>query len=81
MNIRARMLCHEVHKGPSYEKVFLQPVYSDNPESPNYSWSKASPSGKFEMMITNSGAFGAFVPGVEYDLLFSPVPKPVVPTA
>lgn len=75
MKIAARLLCHHVDKWATHEVVTLQPVYSDKKDSPNYTWSQATPSGKLEMTITNPNAMGAFVPGQEYDILFTPVPK------
>lgn len=72
MRIAARFSCHEVRKYSGHEVVTLQPVYSPDKSSPNYSWSQATPSGKLEMTITNKDAFGAFKPGQEFDLLFTP---------
>lgn len=58
MAVRAKMRCTERKEQhwsqsdkrhpdqPAIDAVWvkLQPVYSDDPASPNYSWSKASPS-------------------------------------
>lgn len=77
MNIRARFHCHTVLKSKEAETVTLQPVYSSKEGSPNHEWSQYTPSGKIEMTISNPGCWGGFVPGTEYDILFSPVPKPV----
>jgi O-acetylhomoserine/O-acetylserine sulfhydrylase-like pyridoxal-dependent enzyme len=38
--------------------VLLQPVYSDKKDSPNYSWSQATPSGELKMTITNPTGSG-----------------------
>ena len=81
MIIKARFLCHEVAKGREYERVKLHAVYSSNPEAPNHTWSKATPTGSLEMQINNPAAFGAFVPGVEYDLTFAPVPVEPAPAS
>lgn len=75
MTIAARLLCHEVKKGIGTEIVRLHPVYSQDPQNPNHVWSKATPSGQVELTITNDKAFGAFVPGVEYHLTFTPIEK------
>lgn len=80
MNVRARMLCHHVDRWSTHEVVHLQAVYSQDKDSPNYSYSQATPSAELKMTITNPAAFGAFLPGVEYDLPFSPVPKPAEPS-
>lgn len=54
------------------ERVQMSPVYSDDPNSENYSFSQATPSGAIELNITNVGAFGAFVVGAEYVVSFAP---------
>jgi hypothetical protein len=46
------------------------PVYDADPDSPNFEWSQATPSGYIELAITNAAAFGAFEPGQEYLLTF-----------
>lgn len=54
-------------------EVKLQAVYSNDPESPNYSYSKATPSGEVTLMITNPGAFEQFAIGQTFDIDFIPV--------
>lgn len=54
-------------------EVTLQPVYSDDHASPNYSWSQATPSGEVKMMITNPAAFEQFKIGGTYLLTFERV--------
>jgi hypothetical protein len=49
------------------------PVYDANPESPNFEWSQATPSGYIELTITNEAAFSAFEVNTEYLLTFEPV--------
>jgi len=48
------------------ESVSFYAVYDSNPESPNYKWSKSSPSGNFSIYISNPGAWGNFVAGKYY---------------
>jgi len=48
------------------EEVELMAVYSDDPEHPNHSWSKWTPSGNLTMQITNPEGTGYLVPGEEY---------------
>lgn len=77
MNILAKVKCNKVDKGGTpdwpYEIVDFNAVYSSDPETENYSFSKATPSLNLTMSITNPGAFGAFEAGKEYYLDFTPV--------
>ena len=69
--IRAKMVCEEVAKNINAgERVKLRAVYGDTPE--NKSFSKWTPSATVEMQISNPAALGAFVPGAEYYLDFTP---------
>lgn len=57
----------------TYRQVFLNPVYSSDKSSPNYSWSQYTPSGKLEMTITNPTAYEQFVPGKVFLMTFEAV--------
>jgi hypothetical protein len=57
------------------ENIRLSAVYSNDKNSPNYSFSEATPYADFTMSISNPGAFGFFVEGKEYDLTFTPAPN------
>ena len=48
------------------EHIVLRAAYSDNPE--NKVWSKYTPSGMFEMSVTNPAVCGQFTVGKEYFL-------------
>lgn len=75
MNITARMTAQTVTsqgEPKQYEQILLVAVYSDDPTSPNYAYSQATPCARMDMTITNPGAWGAFVEGQSYDLLFTP---------
>ena len=50
----------------------LEPVHSNDPASPNYSFSKYTASAGFEFTITNPDAFDFLKPGVVYDLVMVP---------
>lgn len=50
------------------EEVTLHPVYSDDKNSPNYSFSEATPSGELRLFISNKEAFGKIVRGKTYDI-------------
>jgi len=81
MRIIARFHCHTVLKAKDQETVTLQPVYSDKKDSPNYTWSQYTPTGKIEMTITNPAALGKFEPGKAYNIEFSQVEEAAAPAA
>lgn len=56
-----------------YRQITLRPVYSPDPASPNYSWSKWTPSGQLDMTITNPAAFHQFRLGATFLLTFEEV--------
>lgn len=56
-----------------YQQVSMHPVYSSDKSSPNYTWSKMTPSGELRMTITNPGAFSQFATGKTFMLTFSEV--------
>lgn len=58
-----------VNPGDFSATVVMVPVYG---EGDNASWSKYTPSGKLEMLITNEAAVDAFTIGEEYFLDFTP---------
>ena len=64
--MRAKFKCQQVNKMEFGEQAHLAPVHSDSEE--NKSFSKYTPSGKLELMITNPNAEGFFKPGKEYYL-------------
>lgn len=55
--------------------VRFTPVYDDNPEHPNFEWSKYTPSGYIELTVSNPDAFGKFEVGSEYLLTFEPATR------
>jgi hypothetical protein len=55
--------------------VKLQAAYDPNPDSPNYQFWKATPSGLLDMTINNPEGFGVFVAGKGFYLDFTPVEK------
>lgn len=77
MGIRCKFVCSEVARTQAggvnddgtpatAERVKLHAVY-DSKES-NKAWSRWTPSGNFEVLITNPAAHGQFEPGKEYYL-------------
>lgn len=79
MNIRAKFRCHAVTetrddatKETVSQAITLHAVYSNDPNSENATWSKWTPAGTVTMTINNSAAFGAFEPGQDYFLDFTP---------
>jgi hypothetical protein len=77
MNVKARMLVESVTLTKDCRSVVLRPVTTHDPNSPNYSFSKHTPSGKFELTITNPEAWPLFEPGASLDITFEPTPPAV----
>ena len=72
MTVRARLQCTlNADNGGESRTVNFQPVYSSDPDSPNYSFSKATPSGFLSLTITNPDAFDQFEVGKVYDVDFA----------
>lgn len=71
--VTAKFKVSNVNDYGAYRQVFLQPVYSSDKASPNYSWSQATPSGKLEMTITNPDAFEQFRVGKTFLMTFAEV--------
>lgn len=77
--IKAKVRVHNVSSlshGPDSPKfgeyVRMSPVYSNDPQSENYSFSQATPGGTIELNITNPSAFGFFEENKEYRVDFTP---------
>lgn len=83
MSVRARMVVLKV-QGNSPDNsgrdtckiVRMSPVYSPDPNSPNYSYSVATPAGEVCLYITNPAAFEQFKEGKTYDLTFEEYVEP-----
>lgn len=76
MTVSARMSCDQIVVTQYGRQVNLVAVYSDDKSSPNYSYSKATPSGNINLMITNPGAFEQFEAGKTYDIVFTEYTQP-----
>lgn len=75
--VRAKFVCYSVEESTfegskTEERIHLTAVYGVD-GSANAEWSKWTPSGDIKMTISNPGAFGQFVQGVEYFIDFTPV--------
>lgn len=71
MKVRAKFVCETVTLAKGQETVALRAVCGDSEE--NKTWSKYTPCGSLQMVITNPEVFGKFVPGNEYMLDFTEV--------
>ena len=60
----------------TFRLVRFTPVYDPDPESPNFEWSQATPSGYIELGVSNPAAFGKFEVGGEYLLTFESAQAP-----
>jgi hypothetical protein len=56
---------------PDAKEVVLNPVYSNDLGSPNFSFSKYTPSGEIRLYITNTDAHSFFEYGKTYDVVFT----------
>lgn len=78
MTIQAKVRCIG-NSAPAWDNsdtqrfVRFTPVYDTNPDHPNFEWSKYTPSGYIELLITNEVAFSVFEVNSEYLLTFEPV--------
>ena len=76
MNIRAKFQVESVTIHTHGEAVKMNAVCYDG-TAENASFSQYTPTGSFEMSVTNENLFGVFKPGQEYYLDFTPAePKP-----
>lgn len=71
MSVKARMVCSNINDFGSCREVFLNAVYSSDKDSPNYSFSQATPQATVRLVITNPAAFEQFKPLATYDLVFT----------
>lgn len=68
--VKARMKVQSVLDQGTQKTVKLTAVYSDDKDSPNYTYSKATPSGNLELVISNPAAYEQFTVGKTFDLTF-----------
>ncbi len=71
--VTAKFKVSNVNDFGGYRQVHLSPVYSPDKDSPNYSWSQATPSGELKMTITNPSAYEQFAVGKTYFMTFEEV--------
>ena len=76
--VRAKFTVISIEEFVGCRVVKLAAVYSSDSKSPNYTWSKATPTGKLEMTITNPAAYTQFAVGREYFLEVTPDTIPEV---
>lgn len=69
-SIVCKFSCYQVARQHNCELVTLHAVSGEQ----NKPWSLWTPSGKFEVTITNPEAFGAFEPGKNYLLTVTEAP-------
>ena len=73
MNVRAKFKVESVTLHTFGEIIKMNAVCYDGTEE-NASFSKYTPTGSYEMTVTNEALFGHFKPGEDYYLDFTPVP-------
>jgi hypothetical protein len=57
---------------PNGYRVDMAPVYDSNPESENAKFFQATPWGQITLGVMNPAAAGAFTPGAEFYVDFTP---------
>lgn len=67
------MAVNSITETVSGREVKLSAVYSSDPNSPNYSYSQATPSADLRLFVTNPAAYEQFKVGQHYDLIFTPI--------
>jgi hypothetical protein len=72
MSVTCKMQVRSIEDRLNGKEVRLYAVYSADPDSPNYSWSKATPDGELRLYITNEAAFSQFEPDKAYFVEFKP---------
>jgi hypothetical protein len=70
MKLVAKLICNQVTKTAYNETAELSAVYSNDPSTENYSFTKATPVADLKLVIDNPSAIGYFQPGAEYRLEF-----------
>lgn len=81
MSLKARLSVQSVTDYGNYQSVHLTAVHSNDPASPNYSFSKFTPSAELKLTVTNPDAFGFFVAGQSYDLEFTSLAAVAAPAS
>jgi hypothetical protein len=75
MPVRAKFKVAEIKRVANYEgaQLLLRAVYDPDPQSPNWTFWKATPDGELKLQISNETAVDFFELGQEYYLDFSAV--------
>lgn len=60
-------------ENPTAKRIKFYCVWDQDPASPNFEWSMATPSGSAELVITNPAAFEQFETGKSYLVTFREV--------
>lgn len=64
-----RLAAEQIVQREGSRLVVLSPAHSNDPNDPNHSYSKYTPTAKFEFNVTNEAVFDALEAGVVYKLL------------
>jgi len=75
MNVRAKFKVESVTQYTWGDVIKMNAIEYDGTDE-NASFSKFTPSGTFEMSVTNENIVGNYKAGQEYYLDFTPVPAP-----
>jgi hypothetical protein len=72
MAVRARVRVDTLRYDTAGCQVIMHPVYSEDKDDPNYTYSQYTPSGEISLYITNPDAYNYFKIGGTVELMFIP---------
>lgn len=72
MSVRAKFQCNSISKSPDNSTAVVNLMAVTTGSVENESWSKYTPSGQLQMVISNPAAFEQFEQGKEYFIDITP---------
>lgn len=72
MTVRAKFQCNSINKSPDNSSAVVNLMAVTTGSTENESWSKYTPSGQLQMVISNPAAFEQFEQGKEYFIDIQP---------
>ena len=72
MTVRAKFQCHNIQKSPDNSTATINLLAVTTGSTENESWSKYTPSGQLQMLISNPAAIEQFESGKEYYIDITP---------
>ncbi|QMR77927.1 hypothetical protein [Enterobacter sp. RHBSTW-00175] len=72
MTVRAKFQCNSINKSPDNSSAVVNLMAITTGSTENEAWSKYTPSGQLQMVISNPAAFEQFEQGKEYFIDIQP---------